>query len=149
MKIDLSRSLFLFSVLILTFPFLSLAQQIGIVRGHIISTDNEPAEYVSVALQGRSYGDLTNTKGDFEIKNVKPGNYTIVISGVGYVEAKREIIVSAGMVTQADFTLTEDHQELQSVEITGRKERTYKTKALFIGNKTQIDIMDLPICIVR
>lgn len=144
MKTLLSRSFFLFSVLILTFPFLALAQQTGVVRGHITSVDGKAAEFVSVALQGRSYGDLTDARGNFELKNVKPGNYTIVISGVGYVEAKREINVSAGMVTQADFTLAEDHQELQSVEITGRKERTYKTKALFIGNKTQTDIMDLP-----
>jgi len=143
MKTYLSRSFFLFTTLLLT-PFVLLGQQTGIIKGHITSIDGRPAEFVSISLQGRSYGDLTNTKGDFELKNVKPGNYTIVISGVGYLEAKREINVSAGMVTQADFTLAEDHQELQSVEITGRKERTYKTKALFIGNKTQTDIMDLP-----
>jgi iron complex outermembrane receptor protein len=143
MKTRLSRS-FGLSILFLISPELLLAQQTGTVKGHITTVSGKAAEFVSVALHGRSNGTFTDVKGNYELKQIKPGNFTLAVSGVGYLSQKKEIDVQAGAVTEVHFVLADDHQQLQSVEITGRTERTYKTKSLFIGNKTQTDIMDLP-----
>lgn len=143
MKTHLFRSFYLFTIF-LSCPFIILAQRTSTIRGRITKADGNPAEYISIALQGHSNGIFSDAKGNYELKTFKSGSYTLVVSGVGYLSQKKEINVQPGAVTEVDFVLADDHQQLQSVEITGRKERTYKTKSLFIGNKTQTDIMDLP-----
>jgi len=136
-------SIYLLLILLLNNAAL-LAQSTGQVNGRITGTDNKPLEYISVALQGTPWGILSNSKGDYQIGNIQPGNYTLVVSGVGFQKAVRNFVITAGQALQINITLTEDQQQLQSVEVTGRKERTYKTKSTFIGNKTQTDILDLP-----
>ncbi|MCJ8208698.1 TonB-dependent receptor [Mucilaginibacter sp. RS28] len=121
-----------------------LAQNTATLRGRVTSPDNKPIEYISVALQGTGKGAITDLRGNYEIKQIQPGTYLVVVSGVGYKKVSQHITLTNGHLTELNFNLTEDETQLQSVEITGRKERTYKTKATFIGNKTQTDIMDLP-----
>ncbi|PWG81482.1 TonB-dependent receptor [Pararcticibacter amylolyticus] len=137
--------LWIFFPLFLVFISLPLfAQTTATVRGRITTSDNKPIEYISVALQGTGKGAMTDARGFYEIKQIQPGKYQIIASGLGYKKAGREITVLAGQNIEISLTLAESETQLQSVEITGRKERTYKTKATFIGNKTQTDIMDLP-----
>ncbi|HEK20959.1 TonB-dependent receptor [Mucilaginibacter sp.] len=132
------------SLLFLIISGAAHAQQSGIIYGHVENQDHKSVEFISVSLQNSQRGTMTDAKGNYELKQVAPGTYVIVVSGVGFNTATKEVRVTAGEVTKADFTLTENHQQLQSVEVTGRKERTYKTKSTFIGNKTQTDILDLP-----
>jgi iron complex outermembrane receptor protein len=142
MKLILFKS----SVLLILIIFNSqlFAQTSATIRGRITSSDNKPVEYISVLLKGTSKGAITDVRGFYEIKQIQPGTYQLMVSGVGYKKAVHNIVVVSGQTNEFNLTLTEDKNQLQSVEVTGRKERTYKTKATFIGNKTQTDIMDLP-----
>ena len=50
-------------------------------------------------LENTSYGIMTNSNGDFNIKNVTPGKYTLNISSLGYSPIKNTITVVANKTT--------------------------------------------------
>lgn len=136
--------LILFLTLTLSTQILQAQQQNATITGKVVTTDNKPAEAVSVGLAGTTKGAITKYNGEFIIVNVQPGNYNLVFTGIGYKKLTKNIILTDGQTAKITVTMNDDEQQLQVVEITGRKEKTYKTTATFIGNKTQTDIKDLP-----
>src|SRR5579872_7193415 len=44
----------------------------------------EPLARVEVVLEGTSYRGVTDVQGQFEIRDVKPGDYRLRVSTVGY-----------------------------------------------------------------
>jgi iron complex outermembrane receptor protein len=135
---------FLLYIFIISISTVVAQDNAGSLKGRIIGTDNKPAQSASVGLLGTNRGAMSNHNGYYYIPNITAGNYTVVITGIGYQKVAKEITIKAGQTLQLNVTLNDDVQQLQSVEITGRKEKTYKTKATFIGNKTETDIKDLP-----
>ncbi|QTE39770.1 TonB-dependent receptor [Mucilaginibacter gossypii] len=135
---------FILLIAALLIPVLSFAQNAGMIKGSVSTPDNKPAEFISISLQASHRGTMTNAKGEYQLDNVSSGSHQLTISGVGYQTISKSFNIVAGQILELNFILNEDKQQLQTVEITGRKERTYKTKSTFIGNKTQTDILDLP-----
>lgn len=78
---------FIFSYFLLNFIFCSAgyAQDRVKVEGRVIdSATKEGIPLCNVYLSGTSFGMLTDTDGRFIIKNLPPGEYTLVISHIGY-----------------------------------------------------------------
>jgi iron complex outermembrane receptor protein len=109
----------LFSLLLSALP--GWAQQFGSIYGRVTTTDGDPAEAVSVGVQGQPMGDLTNAEGYYTIKAVPAGTYTLVVSFVGLKPAQQPVTVVAGQRTQADFRLAESTAELQEVVVQGAR----------------------------
>jgi len=93
------------------------AQERGKVTGKVTLSGNTPAENISVALKGTPYGAVTNEQGEYEIKNVKPGNYALRVSAVGIKPVEENITVAAGQTVTKDFTLSESQEELNELVI--------------------------------
>ena len=72
--------------LVTLFSFLGSLAQNGSVNGKIIA-NNKPLEFTTVQLKGTNFGDQTDAKGKFEIKEVPYGSYAIelVILGLDFV----------------------------------------------------------------
>lgn len=64
-------------------------------------------------------GVQTDMKGGFLLTKVKPGNYVLVVSSVGYVEKKRDIIVEKKDLILKTIQLNEDVKLLKEVEVKG------------------------------
>ena len=105
---------------------LSFAQ--GVVSGSVSDgATREPLEYATVILYPEGSGKpagggLSDTDGKFSY-NVPYGTYRVQVSFAGYTAQSAEVSVSAA-VPKADplrFRLTEDAQELQTVEVTGNR----------------------------
>lgn len=81
-----------------TFNLLLLLQLIAIVAfGQInlkgvVKGDGEPLAGASVIITNTFYGVSTSTDGSFELKNLKPGDYTLKVSFIGFETA--ELILS-------------------------------------------------------
>jgi iron complex outermembrane receptor protein len=136
--------LLLIFTLILSTKTLQAQQPNATITGKVSIKDNKPAEAVSVGLSGTTKGAITDNSGFYTITHVLPGSYNLTFSGVGYKKFTKSITITAGETLDINVTISSDEQQLQTVEITGRKEKTYKTTKTFIGNKTQTDIKDLP-----
>lgn len=114
MKITLHVQLFV--TLILT-SLAALAQQNGVVRGTVLTSDGNPAPYVSVVLTGTGQGAVTNTGGEYKISNVKPGNYILKATAIGANSETQSVAVKLGETVTANFNITYNSAQLQEVNI--------------------------------
>ncbi|HEY9046785.1 MAG TPA: TonB-dependent receptor [Ohtaekwangia sp.] len=112
------------------------AQQKGSVKGVVHSSDGQPAAHVNVLLKGSKKGTVTNENGEYEIKNIEPGNYTLAISFIGLETKEYPVEVKAGESTDTgEIVLSENSQQLGEIVISGtrtnefdRKESAYVAK---------------------
>ncbi|WP_419802840.1 TonB-dependent receptor domain-containing protein [Mucilaginibacter sp.] len=93
------------------------------IRGNITSNQGEPLSNISVKLEGTTLGTRTTENGDFTLKNLKPGTYTLVASGVGYFATKHNLVVVSGRNSFLTLELDKATQLLSEVVVGGRKNR--------------------------
>lgn len=114
--------LFVKNFFLITFVSLSLfvkAQQTTTISGTI--KDNQgPLVQVSVILKEISKGTVTNANGKFVLKNIKAGNYTLVISSIGYLTIQKNISVKSDDNLQLDFLMQVNTTEMQAVNVIGK-----------------------------
>jgi iron complex outermembrane receptor protein len=113
----------------------------GSITGNVTTTDNKPAAYVSVILKGTNKYSITDENGNFILRNIKEGLYTLEISMVGLRAIEKPVEVKKDQQTTLTLALEEDAQQLAAVTIVARK--TLNDKPISIG-KIAIDPMDLP-----
>lgn len=113
----------------------------GSVEGYILTADNQPAADVTVLLQGTNKATITDTNGQFVLKNVKPGNYILEVSMIGLQTQQKAITVKADNSTSVTLILTEDIKKLTDVIVTAK--RSQNEKITTIG-KMPVAAKDLP-----
>lgn len=60
------------------------------VKGKVVDKNGEPMPGASILLESRSNGCVSNTKGEFELKNVSPDD-AIIVSFVGFQTIKKKV----------------------------------------------------------
>ena len=108
---------------ILTLWLLSIAiiSEAAILKGTVIDkSTQEPRIGASVQIKGTTMGTITDMDGHFELKDLKNGQYTLIVSYVSF--RTQEIKVQASENTSDLFVFLEaDNQSLSEVTITARK----------------------------
>jgi iron complex outermembrane receptor protein len=119
------------------------AQDKGKISGTVSLSGNTPAENISVVLKGTVYSSVTDTKGAYEIKNIKPGSYVIKVSAIGIKPVEESITVTAGQTTTKDFILSENQQQLDEVVIQGGTSK-YKVDKPSSSLRIDTPILEIP-----
>ena len=114
------------------------------IQGKITNETGEPLIGINVGLEGTNYGSPTDINGFYLIKEVKAGNYTLVVSGVGFEVQRKKVIIEDAETLTYDFSLRENTQVLQTVEVTGRRETDYKSDYSFSATKIESKTIDIP-----
>lgn len=120
--------------------------QTGTISGTLKSS-GEPLEFANVALLGTSFGSVSDAEGRFQIQNIPYGDYTLVVSMIGYETIKKEVSLSStNQKLTFNFTLTEKAGQLDDVVVSGTLKEVSKlespvpvevyTKAFFKANPT-------------
>jgi TonB-dependent receptor len=103
---------------------LAVNAQNGSIDGQII--DHKSQETIvgaNVVIEGTTVGASTDIDGKFEIPNLKPGTYNIVVSFVTYkTQTVTDVVVEAGKRTTLKVSLLEDVAELAEVVVAAKKE---------------------------
>lgn len=134
-----------FIYLFFLLAFLNLGQaQNAKITGKITSESNEAVSYASISIKNPKKSAASDDKGNFEINNLTPGNYTIYFSAMGFSVQEKTVELHENENLDLSIVLQENINTLQTVEITGRKEKSYKNTKSFIGAKTEIALKDLP-----
>ena len=107
-------------VLFFLSTILSFAQN-GSVTGTVRTSDDEPAEFVTVAIKGTSKGAVTNKHGIFQIKGITPGTHIVIASFIGLENNEQAVDVKAGEKAVLDFVLKENAAQLQEVIVSSKK----------------------------
>ncbi|MBT8181899.1 MAG: carboxypeptidase-like regulatory domain-containing protein [Eudoraea sp.] len=86
----------------LLFTGLLFSQQQGSVVGTILDKEmnNEPLLFANVQLKNTSKSIQTNFHGNFEIHDIKAGDYTLVVSYLGYETLEIPISIEEKKTTQ-------------------------------------------------
>lgn len=85
-------------LLLILFPTVLMAQN-GLIKGKVTSADLQmPLNEASVFLTNSTYGTASASDGTFTLANIKPGQYELVVSYVGYDSFHQTILVSQGSV---------------------------------------------------
>ncbi|MEM6814254.1 MAG: TonB-dependent receptor [Bacteroidota bacterium] len=94
----------------------------GRLTGTVTDTQGEALPGISVMLKGASRGVATEVDGGYTLKNLKSGQYDIVISGVGFIRQEVRVSIIGGKVIQQNVMLQEDTQQLEEVVIQAESE---------------------------
>ena len=107
------------------------AAETGSIKGKVTdASTKEGLIGASVQLKGTNLGSYSDSKGYFEINNVKPGKYSCVVTYVGYSSSTKTIEVSADKRTEVNFALGESVINLNETVVTGTlSERTIRESA--------------------
>jgi len=121
---------------------LAPAQEVVTINGKVTDESGEVIPGVNVYADHGNEKTITDQKGNFNL-SVSKTTSTIKFSYVGYITTSRNINLNRDKIT-LNVSLSPTKSDLQQVEITGRKEKTYKNTATFIGSKSEILLKDLP-----
>jgi hypothetical protein len=78
------KKIFFISILLISAGLYS--QDLGTIKGTITDWEmnNEPLLFAEIAVKNTPWKTRTNFRGNFELTDVAPGNYTLAISFLGY-----------------------------------------------------------------
>jgi len=109
----------------LLFSTTLFAQGKGKLVGKVTDKSNNdvPLPGVNLLIDGTYYGAATDADGNYEIKNISPGTYTVSVSFIGYKAMKfTGIVIEANRTTNLDVELEETSLTIeQDVVVVGEK----------------------------
>lgn len=105
----------LFFLIVLLLTVATVFSQNGSISGTIKTSDDKPAELVTVALKGTSKGAVAGKNGNYTIKNIAPGNYILSTSFIGLETQEHHVEVKSGEALTINIVLKENDNRLQEV----------------------------------
>ncbi|MCA0428206.1 MAG: SusC/RagA family TonB-linked outer membrane protein [Bacteroidetes bacterium] len=136
----MERKLLILLVLLVGFGSLN-AQSI---RGTVTDPKQEAVIGATVKVEGTPFGAVTDALGNYEIKNLKSGNYKLRFSSVGYTAVVREVSVGTSTIT-LNVVMKEDTRQMDELVVVGygvQRKREITGSVAKIGGK---ELNDLPV----
>ncbi len=116
----------------------------GIIKGTVQTSDGKPAEFVNITLQSTTNGTVVSRTGHYTLTNIAPGSYTLVASFTGLITQTRQVTVNEGQTQTADFTLSENNQQLQEVVVSSGKTNKFTRKSSDYAAKMPLKNLENP-----
>ncbi|MFN0254109.1 TonB-dependent receptor [Pedobacter ureilyticus] len=115
-------------------PLVALAQ--FKISGKVTGTNGNTLSGAGVKLKNKGFTAGTNTNGVYEFTNLPAGNYTVVVSYLGYATQEKNVIISTNAT--ADFTL--DQLSFVADEVVVSATRVAKNAAFTYKNLSKADL---------
>ncbi|WP_345954807.1 TonB-dependent receptor [Mucilaginibacter sp. PAMB04168] len=111
------KSIILF-ILFITKSSSVLAQN-GTIKGQVTAATDGPLSHASVSILNKSTGTRTGINGQYELRNIPPGTYTVIFSSVGYQKQQLVTEVKSNAVVLLNVALIKSESRLSDVIVTG------------------------------
>jgi outer membrane receptor protein involved in Fe transport len=110
-------------VLFLLFPAMAEAGQTGKIAGRVTdASTNEPLMSANVMIKETSLGTITDLDGFYTINNIPPGEYSIIVSFIGYRKTTvSNVIVKIDLTTKIDVKLNSEAVQTGDVIVTAER----------------------------
>ncbi|SMO53848.1 TonB-dependent receptor [Gracilimonas mengyeensis] len=97
------------------------AQNSGRITGLVTDeSSGEPLIGASVMIEGTSLGAATSVEGEYTIRRVSPGDYTLLVAYIGYQQQEIPVTVTAGETVEVDVSLSSVAVEGEEINITAQ-----------------------------
>ncbi|MEW6508246.1 MAG: TonB-dependent receptor [Bacteroidota bacterium] len=118
-----SQMLILLLLFIPIFSVTLFAQRSGALKGTVRdSQTKEVLPFTNVFIVGTSIGAATDMDGEYSIRNIPPGKYTLSATYVGYQQMEIPVEIFEGKTTVCDIMLRPDVIEGETILITAQAE---------------------------
>ncbi|MEL7833759.1 TonB-dependent receptor [Fodinibius sp. Rm-B-1B1-1] len=115
--------------------------QSAVIEGQVTNTESKPIADINVALQGTQFGSASNAQGYYSITDIPAGDYTLVVSAVGYANQRRSISVESGEELSINITLSDANESLQEITVEGAQINKFGTE--FSEYVAKLPVQDL------
>ncbi len=119
--------------------------QKGSIRGFVYEKKTgEPVIFTSVYLKGTTYGSATDVDGYYLISKVPPGNYTLMITYVGYDTLSVPITINPNRIATKKLFLETSSIKLEEFTVSAEKQDMQKAVYASVTKVTPKQIAKLP-----
>jgi outer membrane receptor for ferrienterochelin and colicins len=109
-----------FLYLLFLIPFgITNAQEFQIAGKVFDISNKQPLENAGILIPNSNKGSISNENGDFKIKNIKPGNYKLIISCLGYETVEMQFLIPSTKDSLLEINLKPVIDDMDAVVITG------------------------------
>ncbi|MDB4924582.1 carboxypeptidase-like regulatory domain-containing protein [Mucilaginibacter sp.] len=123
-------------LLLFLWPVLTRAQNENITGKVIGKETKSPVSRASVFLSNSSFGTITSADGSFSLSKIRPGQYTLVVTAIGFTDYTKTVLVADEPI-KLNIEMEPKVIQLREVVISGNKsdwKRNYEQfKREFIG----------------
>ena len=82
----------------------SSLQQPGEIKGYIReAASGEPIGYANIAIMGTTVGTISDNRGFYSLKHIRPGKYQLRVSFIGYSDNEISVEVRSGEVVEQNI----------------------------------------------
>lgn len=119
--------------------------QTGELRGFIYEeATSEPSIYTSVFLKGTNYGAQTNLDGFFTITRIPPGNYTLMVTSIGFDTLTQPLTIKSGDLLTKKFYLKQSAIEMRAIEVSAEDQSKKVDTRVSVNKITPKEIRQIP-----
>jgi len=134
--------------LVALFSLLFIAQlwaQEGTIRGFVYEENSgEPAMFTNVILQESKQGTVTDVNGFFNMSKVPAGDYTMVVTYIGYDSLVVPVTVLPGKIVNKKLYLKESSIQLDVVQLSAERQEMKTSVNTSVVKLTAKAIKKLP-----
>ncbi len=117
----------------------------GTVRGFIKNAETgEPAIFITIGLDGTTYGTVTDENGYYSITKIPPGSYTLLVKSAEFKEFRQAILVESNKITNVNINLEVAVNELGEIEISSDKSDQKNNVNISVESIRAQDIKRIP-----
>ena len=77
----------------------------GTIKGHVVDPSGDVLQGAQITLDDKDVSLSTDVRGDFFIRDLDPGSYTVTVSYLGFAVANKTVDVVTGQVATVDIKL--------------------------------------------
>jgi iron complex outermembrane receptor protein len=104
-------------VLLAWMPWAVAVAQSGSIRGTVADSAGNGLANASVSVEGTGLRTTTGSTGEYEVRGISPGTYTLRVRLVGYQPGASQVTVVANDAVRADVTLNRSAVELAPIDV--------------------------------
>ncbi|MFQ5708539.1 MAG: TonB-dependent receptor domain-containing protein [bacterium] len=95
--------------------------QTGTIRGKVIDDAGNPLPGANVVIEDTYLGAATGLDGDYRIKFVPPGTYTITVTMIGFEQKSSSVQVTVDTPTEVNLTLQETVIQTEGIVVSASR----------------------------
>jgi iron complex outermembrane recepter protein len=104
-------------VLLAWIPWAAATAQAGSIRGTVSDSAGNPLGNASISVEGTGLRASTASSGEYEVRGISPGSYTVRVRLVGFVPGELAVTVGPGEVAKGDVTLSRSAVQLAPIDV--------------------------------
>jgi Fe(3+) dicitrate transport protein len=137
-----------FFFMVLMCPILVFGQT-GRLKGVLKDSTGSPLESATILIRETGDGTTSDAKGHYQIDNIAPGKYTLLVNMVGYKRAELQTVIKSNETAVVNIQLNSNVNQLKELTVMGTASvngmghmSEAKDAIIYSGMKTEVLVMD-------